>query len=211
MSSESSQVIDTEMNIVEAYIKFKGQLIILISGLSGSGRTELAKNIADTFKINIINQKDYYYKSHNETTTLPNNKTVVNWDSDKAYDWDKFNNDINNIKSKGVVVVGISFNKDLITFKPDYHFHLVISKQKLFEDREKLVEKNKEKCPKEYEEYKDGTAKLIFNQLTYPYYKQTTENSIINKFLNVNKMTQNELFDSAFDTLIEFINKKVYE
>jgi uridine kinase len=42
------------MNIVEAYIKKKSQLIILVSGFSGSGKTTLAREIERDFKINIL-------------------------------------------------------------------------------------------------------------------------------------------------------------
>ena len=35
-----------KMNIVEAYIKFKGQLLIFVSGLSGCGKSTIGKKIA---------------------------------------------------------------------------------------------------------------------------------------------------------------------
>ena len=40
------------VNVVEAYIKLNSQLIILISGFSGSGKTLLAKNIEKDFVTN---------------------------------------------------------------------------------------------------------------------------------------------------------------
>lgn len=50
------------MNVVEAYIKFRGQLVVLVSGLSGSGKTEIARNIERDFKLKFINLNDYYKK-----------------------------------------------------------------------------------------------------------------------------------------------------
>ena len=39
------------MNIVEKYIEVNDGMFILISGLSGTGKTKLAKNIAKDFKL----------------------------------------------------------------------------------------------------------------------------------------------------------------
>ena len=43
------------MNILEAYIKYNGQLIIFISGLTGCGKTKLAKKLAFDYKCKILN------------------------------------------------------------------------------------------------------------------------------------------------------------
>ena len=48
------------MNIIDAYKKFNKQLIILISGMSGSGKSKLAKNIAEDFNLEVIKQNDFY-------------------------------------------------------------------------------------------------------------------------------------------------------
>ncbi len=131
-------------NIVEAYKEFNGQLIILISGLSGSGKTILAENICRDFKLKEINVRDYYKKDYNETIKLPNEKTVVNYDTDDAVDWTKLNEDINKLKKDGVVVIGHVFPTDKLDFKADYHTHLKISKQELKKKRLEYIENHKE-------------------------------------------------------------------
>ena len=47
------------MNITEVYNKFNNQLIILISGLSGSGKTSLAHKIEKDFKLKCIKFADF--------------------------------------------------------------------------------------------------------------------------------------------------------
>ena len=87
------------MNIVEAYIKFNGQLIIIISGLSGSGKSKLAKYICNDFKLKIINQNDYLINK--------NSNNIENLYNENNIDWNKFNDEINNNKSDGIIIIGL--------------------------------------------------------------------------------------------------------
>jgi uridine kinase len=50
------------MNVAEVYNKYNTQLIIIISGLSGSGKTELANNISKLFKIKMIPKLNKIHK-----------------------------------------------------------------------------------------------------------------------------------------------------
>ena len=59
-----------QMNVIEAYIKYKTQLIIFISGLSGCKKTFLAKKLSDNLKINFIDQFNYYKKNYKEKIEL---------------------------------------------------------------------------------------------------------------------------------------------
>lgn len=199
------------MNIVEAFLKFNGQMIIVVSGLSGTGRTELASKLSSLLNFTTVDQKDFYKKNYDIKAKLPNGKEIIVWDSDDAINWDAFNTAVNLAKDNGVVVVGVSFNKALITFAPDYHFHISMPKQVLYEKRQKKIEANKEEHPEEYEEYEDGTARLVMNQITYPYYVETVKNSVVNKFYNTNKYSIDDMYDMSFDTLMEFISKSVYK
>lgn len=199
------------MNIVEAYKKFNNQLIILISGMSGSGKSKLAENISKDFNLTIINQKDYYKKNHDEKFTLFDGTDIINWYTNDAYDWKKFNEDINNKKKDGVVVIGLSFPTSNIDFKPDFHLTISIKKQNLLEKMEKLLEENKDKYPEKYEEMKSGKMKYIFNKLSYPFYLNSIEESIVNKFINANDMDDDKIYDIAFDYLINRIDKNVHK
>lgn len=193
------------MNIVEAYIKFNGQLVVLISGLPGCGKTGLGKSIARDFKIRLIDQYHYYKKDYDNKTTLPDNTVIVNWYTDDAIDWDKFNEDINAEKKNGVVVVGVSLPEDKLEFHPDTHIHLKISKQQCLEKRKIYLEKNKDDYPEEYELLNTPAEKLKMNLLIFPYYLETTKKEKINKFININEIDDDKIYDEVFDYLINLI------
>jgi len=195
------------MNVVEAYIKFNKQFIIFISGLSpGSGKTLVAKNIKKDFGIKMLNQINYYKKDYKNKIKLPNDKEIINWDSDDSIDWKNFNKDIKKNKSKGIIVCGFSFPKDRITEKANFHIHLSISKKNNLEKRKEMTENNDK-----YSHLDFNTIKLIMNQLTYPYYLDTLNRSNINKFINTNKYDKNQIYDQVFDSLMEFIFNSLYK
>jgi cytidylate kinase len=194
------------MNVVEAYIKFKGQMIILISGLSGSGKTELARDIERDFKLKMINLDNYHKKDYDKTVDIGDIK-VVDWDNTESYDWNEFNKTVNENKSSGVVVVGPVFLPELIKFVPDTHIHVKIAKKNLLDKRHSYVETHREKVPMLYELKNTDTETQIFNKITFPHYFEYREKSKINVFLNANEKTVDEMYDEAYDYLIDIINK----
>lgn len=198
------------MNIIEAYIKFKGQLIIFISGLPACGKLTLAKTIHNDFKLRLINQFNYYKEDYNVTTKLHDGTTLINWYTDDAVNWDKFNADIEDAKSKGVIVVGFSLPEDKLTVKPDYHIHISMPKQICMEKRKKYVEKHKDEHPEEFKILDTPAEKLKMNQLIYPYYLESKNKSKINKFINVIDMNASQIYDIAFDAIIDFIEDFLY-
>lgn len=196
------------MNIVEAYIKLKKKLIILISGLSGSGKTKLGKNISQLFKMELVNEKKYYIKDYNKTINLNNNINIINWDSDDVYDWKTFNEDIIKYSTEGVVVIGSAFPTDKLIFSADYHIHIKLSKQNILKKRARHSEKHGKK-------YDTNIQQMIMNNATYPYYLDVTSRSNITKFINANEYVDMDnyddiLYDIAYDYLIDQINKNVY-
>lgn len=195
------------MNIIEAYIKFNGQMVVLISGMSGCGKTKFAKKISEKFNIKYLDEVDYYKKDYAEKKTLPGGSEIINWDSDDAVDWVKLNKDIDEHKTKGVIVSGFSFPQDKITSEVNYHIQLSLSKKKCLEIRHKFLEKNKEKFPEEYEKIDSKEELLKMNQLTYPYYLDVIKRSKINKFINVNKFDDDQIFDMIWDLLISHIQR----
>lgn len=208
------------MNIVEAYIKFKGQLLIFISGLSGCGKLSLAKNIARDFKLKLIDQFDYYKTNYDVTVSLPDGTTLINWYTDDAVDWNKFNEDIDKFKNNGLLVVGFSLPEDKITSIPDYHLHLNASKQVCMEKRKTFLENHKDKYEEEYKLIGTQTEKLKMNQLIFPYYLESIRKSKINKFINITPkqtehsdqiiMSDDEIYDEAYNIIITFIKNYLY-
>lgn len=199
------------MNIVDAYIKFKGQLLIFVSGLSGCGKTYVAKNIARDLKIKIIDQFDYYKKDYVNKITLQDGTEINNWYTDDAIDWDLLNDDINQFKKDGLVVSGFALKEDNISSNDDFHIHLNITKQNCIARRKEYLEKNKDKYKTEYENVDSPIEKLKMNQLIYPYYIESTKLSKINKFINMNNLSEKEAYDETFNSIIKLISEFLYK
>lgn len=185
------------MNVIEAYIKFHGELIILISGLSGSGKTRLSKYLERDFKIKHVDIEQFCDKSFNKTVDLPNGKTVVDWDDINSYDWKTIMKEIENNKKQGIVLCAPYFTTNIMKNIDYFHIHIKIQKQDLINARKKYVENNIETCG----ELKDIES-LIVNQLTYPHYLDYLKLSKIDKFINQKDMTLDQVYDEVFSFLI---------
>lgn len=193
------------MNVVEAYIKFNGQLVIYVAGLSGCGKTQLAEKIRKNFRIHMIKQIDYYKKDYDTKITLPNGTSIINWYTDEAFDWERLNRDIDTVKSEGVVVVGIALSDDRMTIRPNYFILLKIPKKVSIEKRKEYITKHKEKYPEEYKQL--DLEKLKMNSLIFPYYLDAVKRSTINKYIGVAEKTPDEIWDEVWDLLIGMLQK----
>lgn len=203
----------TEMNVVEAYIKFKSQLIIFVSGIPGCGKTGLAKRISHDFKLSYLDQTDFFKEKYDDEVTLPDGTKVINIYTDEAVDWDRFTKAINDKKSKGIVVVGVSFPDSIIKPKVDvdYHINLSISKQRCMEIRKEYLEKHKDDYPEEYAQLDTPVEKLKMNRLIFPYYLESVKNSTIDYKIPGNEITNDQIYDQAFGLIISFIENYLYE
>ncbi len=195
-------------NIVEKYIEKKGQFIILISGLPGCGKQELGESIERDFKFKLLDTYNYYKRDYNKKITLGENQEfeIINLYTDDAIDWDELNEDINKFKQTGVVVIGMSLPQTKFG-NADFHIHLNISKQVSMEKLKEYVTLNKDKFPEDFENIGTPLEKLKMNKLIFPYYLETTKLAKINKYISVKEMTHSEIYDLAFDVLIQFIQK----
>lgn len=191
--------------IADKYKETNGQFIILISGLSASGKTELGENISRDFHFKKLDTNKFYKKDFDEKIKLPNGITIVNYDTDDAFDWDEMNKAVNELKQNGVVVMGNVFPTDKLEFKTDFHIHLKISKQELKQRRTEYIEKHPEK------NLDNETEMLRINICTYPYYLEALKRMKISKFMDVSEMKSDAIYDQVFDEMIKFINSNVYE
>lgn len=195
------------MNIVEAYIKFNNKLIIVISGLSGSGKTHIASFIERDFKLKLINIDNYCVKDYENRVEIYEGIKINDWDHIDAYDWDKINKDVNSEMEKGVVVCGPYFPTDKIDFLVDFHINIKISKQKLIDARHNYIKNNPDKC-KELVKFLDTPTEIaIINKIVYPHYLDYTQKSKIDKYINANEITIDQVYDQAADFLFNKIKE----
>lgn len=199
------------MNIVEAYIKFNNQLIILVSGLSVSRKTYISRLIADLFKIKYINLNNYYKDKSDitENYELPNNSKIVNYYTNNAIDWDKFNKDINKYKENGVIVSGLTFPTDNLKFKANYHVNLSQNKQDYIKKREEFITKHKDKYIEDYKLLTENLDKYIVNQLIYPYVLNSKKENNISDTYYISDMDFDTVYDKVFDSIINYIKKEL--
>jgi len=186
-------------NILDIYKEKHDQFIILVSGLSSTGKTKLAKQLERDFKLKLIDTKQFMKENNSVTFKLLNGAEIINVDRDDVVDWDKLNNEVDTYKKDGIVIVGVAFPTSLLKFKPDYHIHLKIPKQLLKEKREKFIKDHPEK------NYNLENEMLRISALTYPYYVDVVTRMAINKFINIADIKPSELYDNVFDSLIKFI------
>jgi len=199
------------MNIVEAFIKFNKKLIIIISGLSGSGKTEITSNIERDFKIKKIDIETMCIESFDKIVELPNGIKVKDWDHIDAYDWDKINKEVINNQKSGVVICGPNFPTDKITFEADFHIHIKISKQLLIEKRHDFIKNNPEKCSELIQYLDTPTETLMINHITYPHYLEYSQKSKIDKYINSKDITIDQIYDQAADYLFYKIQEYLTE
>jgi predicted ATPase len=193
------------MNIIEAYIKFKGQLVILVSGLSGSGKSILAKSIQNDFRIQGINLESFCKSDFSKMVTLSDSTKINDWDDIESYDWDRFNRTINETKSQGCVVVGPHFITEKLSFQPDYHFHVKISKDKLIEHRKKYIVENPDKCQEVARIVDQPVFNNMINKITFAHYYDYISRSKIDMFLNSGELSDGAMSDQAINWMFKKI------
>jgi cytidylate kinase len=179
--------------LIEQYIKSNEQLIILISGLSGTGKKQISNKIANYFDLLYINHVDYLNKDYDPKVTLSNGIMVEITDNDKYIDWNKFNNAINENKNKGIVVSAPTFPTDLLKFRTDIHINIFISKQVLKNNRLEFIKKHPElKLNIENE-------MLKINAFTYTYFINSIKRSKYSISYDISK------YDNLLEIIILFI------
>ena len=199
------------MNIIEAFIKYRGQLVILISGMSGCGLTQLCKTMSDDLGLSMIGYNKYCVENYDVKVKLPSGVEMINWDTDEIVEWESFINDINKNKSKGVIAYGQSFPSSKIDnkFTPDVHIHIKISKKNLLKRRQDYNKRHQDECEKIPDQEIDLT---LFNNLTYPYYMGTVQNSHITKFINGNDYIDSKDYDKKIaDETFAYVTKFIEE
>lgn len=199
------------MNIVEAYLKFNNKLIIIISGLSGSGKSQIASNIERDFKLKKIDIEKYCSPENDTIVELSNGIKVKDWDHIDSYKWNEINDIVTKNESSGVVICGPYFPDNKLTFKTDFHIHIKISKQTLIEKRHEFIKNNPEKCHELIDFLDTPTETLIINTITYPHYLDYVKESTIHKYINSKDLTIDQIYDQTADFLFNKIQEYLTE
>jgi hypothetical protein len=194
------------MNVIEAYLKFKGYHIILISGYSGSYKTIVAQSISKRFNYKYVNLSQFYLalddydKKENYIEYSIDNEIihVLDWcNVYKSVNWHKFNDYVNEHKTKGIIISGFGFPKDLLQFVPDTHIYIKINKDNLINNRENYIKTNN----KPFDKVKEIRNILIEEQLM----TQIKKDAILTRIINSNNITTDEITYSCFKYIIDIV------
>lgn len=205
------------MNIIEAYVKFKKQCVILISGFSGSQKTNIANFLASLCKFKLVKLSKFYkqessFDEDSNYISTKNNLKVLSWDNIyQSVDWEEFNTYVSNNKHSGIVVVGFGFPQNMLDFEADFHIHIKIGKAKLLENRETYMKKHhadygvSDNTSHEFEKMLSH-EKMILNTITYPLYLRIMTDSKIDRFVNITEISEDEIKNVVFNYLMNSIN-----
>ncbi len=143
------------MNVVEKFLEKFNQCIILLSGFEQLQLPEYAKNLAENFNFHLV-KFDYP-------------------------DYISLNNEVTQYAKTGVIAYGITFEKDKLNFKTNYHISL------------------------------SGPKSLINDDEKYNFYTEHTKVNFINKFKNLKSIEYtDDVYDDIFNLCIDMIMRKVY-
>lgn len=188
------------MNILEAFIKKYKQLIILIIGLPCSNKSEIAKELKSDLGFPIINTNNYLIKNKFKQVEFDGVKFKIHDDTEN-YDWDKFNKDVEELKSSGIIIYGNYIDSNKIDFKIDFSFFYSLNTtlcKKILSEKKLLNLTNVE----------DGI--IYFEKIFNPKYKELKSNIKFNKFFNIKEDTIfSNSYDELFDLLMILIQSKL--
>lgn len=185
------------MNILEAYIKKYNQFIVLILGLPCSNKSEIAKELVVDLNLPIININDYLNENAFIEKTVKDVKFKL-YEHPDNYNWTKLNKDVNEKKSKGLILYGNYIDNSNLDFEIDFCYffsmNTILCKQILIEKKMLPYKENDEK------------VKIYFNEIFNPIYEQLKKDVKINRFFNIK---ENTTFDETYEDLFNFLMKQI--
>ena len=188
------------MNILEAFIKKYKQLIILIIGLPCSNKSEIAKELKTDLGVHIININNYLIKNKFKQVEFDGVKFKIHDDTEN-YDWKKFNKDIDELKSSGVIIYGNYIDSAKIDFEIDFSFYYSLNTtlcKKIINEKKLLNFSNTE------------DEKIYFDKIFNPKYEELKSIIKFNKFFNIKENTIfSTSYDELFDLLMDLIKAKL--
>lgn len=169
----------TLSQLCSEYLKRNGQLLIVVSGLSGAGKTYQAQRLAKLLKLTHIDQ-DRFYKSCNQMPdiTFSNGIEMKNWDCLESLDFKRQNQMIDRHVRQGVIFSGFACRQHVFEHHIDLHIHLQITPSTCYERRQYQGKDDPE------------LGQLIIDELVYPFYVETLKSSRIDHIIDANEMSK---------------------
>ena len=189
------------MNILEAFIKKYGQIIILILGLPCTNKSEIAKELSFDLGLPIINSNDYLIPNKYIEVEQRGTKFKI-YESSENYDWDKLNKDVKELKENGVIIYGNYIDEKKIDWEADFCFfysmNTTLCKKKLIENKLLNFEETDEKL------------NIYIEKIFSPFYENLKNDIKINKFYNIKEdMSFDTIYEETFNNLMKFIQKNL--
>lgn len=160
------------------------KVVIAFSGVSGSGKTTIARALAEEYNAAFIDLDDYFYpKEQLPKATLSNGKTITLYDSYDSINWQWFWSDIKRCNADIIFVAGFCLPIEHSVVEFDYHIHLKL---------DKATCKQRRIMSKKLSEEKIVIDSLEVDEFVYPFYE---ENYIV-------KGSVNQLIDEVLDATL---------
>lgn len=178
--------------LVQKYLEINGQLLICISGMSGSGKSYIAEQLSNLLNIKHIDQDTFYiHPSKMPKVRLSDGKSYTNWDSEDSINLKLMNNEIDKYIKKGIIFSGFSCRNGWFDHSINVQIHLEITKETSYQRR--------------YEQGKNQKhGAIIVNEMVYPFYLETLEQSKIDYTIDTNTKSSTTL-----DRVIEYLIYKL--
>ena len=203
---------DIDINIIEAYLKEFGQMIILLIGMPTSNKSNLAKKLESDIepKFTLININDYFEKNFIDVEVKNINFKL--YDHPDNINYSKLFDDINKVKSTGVILYGNSIDTNKIKdIKIDFSYFFDVKPNLL---KNNLIKNKKLPFSTSQEEHIDekinDKLEIYIKDILIPIYNNIKKNIKFNKFYNIKEDTQFiDIYDNLFDYFILLIKKKL--
>jgi hypothetical protein len=198
------------MNLIEAYLKYFNQLVILLIGYPCTNKSAYANDLSIDASLNVLNLNNYLIKDKFVEKTIitdsSNNKETKFkiYEHSDNIDWTKFNSDVNNLKSSGVIIHANLMDKDKLDFNIDFSFYFYSPIKYCKDNVSQNNLLNLEK--KDINNY--------FEHVFIPFYSNYDQNIknifTIFKFFKITETSNNEdIYNTLFDSLMTNINNNI--
>lgn len=173
--------------------------IIVVCGISASGKTTLGKLLAQKLNWDFIDL-DQFYLPDKPKTKLSNGVEVSNWDDLKALNIEEFKNTI--LKCKKVVIAGFALIDKILPIKPKLCILLKTGVGK--EEVIKRCIENRSKS-KNFSPEQQNKDILMVKEIVYPYFNDYISQTTLTHILSVYHGEKRKSIEDLLTEIIRLI------